>query len=149
MQLEQCAELISEMINRLEPLHVLDYGCGPDVALAKALKVKCAFKYQAYDKDVPKFSGEAFPADVVVCHRVLGGLDEDEAEDALDDLRRLTEGVCFMVVDQSAMPAVWWLPRIMVRFDLQTYQVAGDNCFYVVVYAQPRSIENEAGEKLS
>ena len=148
MQLEQYAELISEMINRLEPLHVLDYGCGPDVALAKALKVKHAFKYQAFDKDVPKFSGEPFPADVVVCTRVLGECDEAEAEEALDNLRRLTEGVCVMVVNHSVMPAVWWLPRIMVRFDLQTYQVAGDDSFYAVAYAHPKVIENEAGEKL-
>lgn len=149
MQLEEVAAIASEMINRLEPLHVLDYGCGADMKLAKALRVKCAFKYQAFDKDVPKLSAQPFPADVVVCTQMLGGLDEDEAEEVLDDLRRLTEGVCFMVVSGSDMPAVWWLPRIMVRFDLQTYQVAGSDSFYAVCYAQPRAIENEAGEKLS
>jgi len=148
MQLEQYAELISEMINRLEPLHVLDYGCGPDVALAKALKVKHAFKYQAYDREVPRFWDIPFPADVVVCTKMLGGLEDLDAEDVLDDLKRVTLGVCFMVITGSQMPAVWWLPRIMVRFDLQTYQVAGDDSFYAVAYAHPKVIENEAGEKL-
>jgi hypothetical protein len=80
---------------------------------------------------------------------MLGGLDEDDAEEVLEDLRRLTEGVCFMVVSGSDLPAFWWLPRMMFNFDVQTFQVSGADSFYVVGYARPRAIENEAGEKLS
>jgi hypothetical protein len=142
MQLEEYAQIIAQMIDKLEPLHVLDYGCGADLALAKALRengLTHSFKYQAYDPDVPRFAKQPFPADVVVCLHL--GSDE-----ALDDLRRLTEGVGFFVVSGDKHE---WLPRIMARFDLQTYQATGQEEFYAVVYAKPRAIENEAGEKLT
>ena len=142
MQLEEYAQIIAQMIARLEPLHVLDYGCGADLALAKHLK-ECglthSFKYQAYDADVPKFAAPPFPADIVVCLNL-------NTDEALEDLRRLVEGVGFFVV--TGCDVHEWLPRIMARFDLQTFQAVSPEEFYVVVYTKPRAIENEAGEKL-
>lgn len=152
MQLEECANVLASMINRLEPLHVLDYGCGQDLPLASALKdagVVCAFKYQAYDKDVPKYASMPFPADVVACTTLLGTLNDKEAEAALDDLHRVTDCVGFFVIKASQRPAEWWLPRIMVRFDLQTFQVVEGDSFYVVVYSHKGVIENVEGEKLA
>ena len=129
---------------------MLDYGCGSDIALAKSLKdsVTCSFKYQAFDRNVPRFASDPLPADIVVCTTLLGGLDYEESEETLEDLRRVTDCVGFFVVSGSKRPAEWWLPRIMCRFDLQTFQVVG-NDFYVVVYAHSRMIENQQGEKLS
>lgn len=151
MQLEEYSKIIASIINKIEPLHVLDYGCGEDIALARSLKssgITCSFKYQAFDKAVPRFAAEPLPADVVVCTTLLGGLDYEDAEETLGDLRRVTECVGLFVISGSKRPAEWWLPRIMCRFELQTFQVVEDE-FYVVVYSQPRAIENQQGEKLS
>ena len=150
MQLEEYALIISSMINKLQPLHVLDYGCGQGIPLAAALKkagISCAFKYQAFDADVPKLSDKPFPADIVLCTRLLGK--DEDAEDTLDELQRVTECVGLFVVSKSSKPTEWWMQRLMSRFDLQTFQVVENDSFYVVVYAQPRMIENLEGEKLS
>lgn len=149
---EEYTPIIASMLNKLEPMHVLDYGCGADLPLAKGLRnsgLTCGFKYQAYDRTVPRFASEPFPADVVLCTQILGAMDELEAEAALEEMHRLTEAVAFLVITGSKMPATWWLPRIMCRFDLQTFQVASLDSFYVVAYALPRAIESVTGEKLS
>src|SRR5574340_153645 len=65
-RLELCGGIVAQMIEALRPLHVLDYGCGPSVPLAGALReagVTHAFQLQAYDPDVPRFSAAPVPAD--------------------------------------------------------------------------------------
>lgn len=169
------AAMVANIINRLDVRHVLDYGCGSRLSLptelAKSKQVGHPFKYQAYDPCVPKYAAPPVPAELVVSLDVLEHIEEDSIDDVLDHLARLTEAVGFFSIDTGpAMkslpdgrnahvlqrPPEWWLPRIMCRFDLQTYQVAWRHPtndehikFFVVVNALPRAIEDTAGSKLS
>lgn len=165
--------MVAEIINRLEVLHVLDYGCGSRLSLAKSLqgKVKHGFKYQAYDPAVPKFAAPPVPADMVVALDVLEHIEEDHIDTVLDHLQQMTEAVGFFSIDTGPAaktlpdgrnahvlqrPPEWWLPRLMMRFALQTFQVVWSSPtddshlkFYVVVNAYPRSIEGTDGAKLT
>jgi hypothetical protein len=148
--LSESSKVIASIINRMEPLHVLDYGCGAEVPLGNELKkagISCSFSYQVYDKDVERFASTPLPADVVLCVNTLGKLSESEAEVTLEELYRLTECVGFYVITASEMPAEWWLPRLLNLFDLHTFQVVGNDSFYVVVYSRKGVIENLQGEK--
>lgn len=158
------APLVAQMIAKLEPSHVLDYGCGRHLVLPQALKelgVRHPFKYQAYDPAVERFAGDPVPAELVVCIDVLEHIEEDCIDGVLDHLCRLTEAVGLFTIDTGpAMkslpdgrnahilqrPPEWWLPRLMCRFDLQTFQMTHEHKFYVVVNAKPGSIENTEGE---
>ena len=147
LRLDQYAQIIAQMIETLEPLHVLDYGCGPDLALPRALAkagLTRAFKFQFYDPDVAKYASTPVPADVVVCLDLLNTGDDEAAEDTLDDLEALVDGVGFFAFETRSPE--WWLPRIIAKFDLQTYQrVPGGS--YAIVYGKPRSvIENTDGK---
>lgn len=152
MQLDEYAEIVAKMISKLEPNHVLDYGCGANIPLAKALTTKgvtCAFKYQAYAPKVPKLSAMPFPAEMVICLSILGEQkDEIDAEFILDDLRKVTDGAGFFVVAGSKLPMSWWLQRFASKFDLQSLQVTGENEYFVVVYAKPILIEGTDGAKI-
>lgn len=167
-------EMVADIINRLDVRHVLDYGCGsrlslPD-ALAKSKRVQHPFKYQAYDPCVPKYAAPPVPAELVVSLDVLEHIEEDSIDEVLDHLAQLTEAVGFFSIDTGPAkktltdgrnahvlqrPPEWWLPRIMCRFDLQTYQVVWKHPenddhfkFIVVVNAIPHAIEDTAGNKL-
>lgn len=161
------APIIAEVINKLEPAHVLDYGCGKHVMLAKALVkngIKHRFKYQAYDPCVPKYAGDPLPADMVVSVDVLEHIEEDRIDDVLDHLQRLTEAVGFFTIHTGPAskvlpdgrnahilqrPPEWWLPRLMCRFELQSFQLISPTQFYVLVTALPASIEAPDGSKIA
>ena len=168
---EQYAPLVAEIVNRLEVNHLLDYGCGSKLSLAKGLrgKVRHAFQYQAYDPCVPEFESAPVPAQMVAAIDVLEHIEPDRIDDVLDNLYELVESVGFFTVACRAakktlpdgrnahliqQPPEWWLPRLMARWELQTYQVTqsddeGTMAFYVIVYARPRQIEATDGTKLS
>lgn len=158
---EKYAPIVSEMVNKLEVNHLLDYGCGSRLSLMKALKVDHQIKYQAYDPAVVKFSSAPVPAEMVCCIDVLEHIEEDMIDEVLDHLMELTEAVAFISISTGPAsktlsdgrnahilqrPAEWWLPRLMCRFDLQNFQVTGPQDFYVVCYARGQ-IETPSGEK--
>lgn len=155
------APLISEIANKLEVQHILDYGCGSRLSLMKALKVDHQLKYQAYDPAVERFSSAPVPAEMVCCIDVLEHIEEDKIDNVLDHLMELTEALAFISISTGPAkktlsdgrnahilqrPAEWWLPRLMCRFDLQTFQVTGPQEFYTVLYARGQ-IETPTGEK--
>lgn len=159
-------ELVASVIERLNIQHLLDYGCGKRLSLAKAIqgKVRHAFTYQAYDPAVPEFAAAPVPAQMVACIDVLEHIEEDRIDDVLDHLYELVEEVgLFTIATGPAMKALpdgrnahvlqrppeWWLPRLMVRFELQTFQVVREGHFYVIVNAVPRQIEAPDGTKLT
>jgi hypothetical protein len=165
--------MVADVINRLEISHVLDYGCGSRLSLVEGLKGKVnhAFKYQPYDPCVPVHSSPPVPAELVVCLDVLEHIEEDCIEDVLDHLEELTEAFGFFSIDTGPAskfmsdgrnahvlqrPVEWWLPRIMCRFDLQTFQIVWHDPkhpdrlkFYVIVNAKSKLIEGTDGSKLS
>jgi len=159
------APLVAQVIDRIEAQHVLDYGCGSALALPRFLKglIKHRFTYQAYDPCVPKYASPPVPAELVVCIDVLEHIEEDCIDSVLDHLQEMTEAVgLFTIATGPAIkvlsdgrnahilqrPPEWWLPRIMCRFDLQTFQVTGPNGFYVLVHARPGLIEDTDGHKI-
>lgn len=157
----QYAPLVAQMIDRLSVAHLLDYGCGKNMNLARtmfgennALRPKLThiprgeeFKYQAYDPAVPELSGAPTPAGMVACIDVLEHIEPDCLDEVLDHLQVLTQGVLFVTVHTgpamkilpdgrnahiNQQPMEYWLPKLWVRFALHTVQVTGPQAFYVI-----------------
>lgn len=131
--------------------HLLDYGCGSQVNLAKHLKVKAKLTYQAYDPGVPRFSKAPLPAQMVACIDVLEHIEPDFLDSVLNDLHRLTQGVLFSTVDTAPAvktlsdgrnahliqePLSWWLPKFWERWELQTVQATSPHSFLVIALAK-------------
>lgn len=143
--------------------HLLDYGCGSNVNLAKHLKVPHKVTYQAYDPGVPRFSKPAMPAEMVACVDVLEHIEPELLDNVMDDLARVTEAILFASVDTGPavkvlsdgrnahliqQPMSWWLPKFWERrFRLQTVQETGEHSFFVIATAEPR-LEFSDGSKV-
>lgn len=162
---EQYGPLIAQILNRLEVSHLLDYGSGKNMGLMKGLqgKIKGKLTYQAYDPGVPELAGDPIPAQMVACVDVLEHIEPECLDNVLDHLASLTEVVAFLSVHMGPAlktlpdgrnahliqePVEWWLPKIMQRFDLQTFQMSSEKGFYVICYAKPR-LEAVDGSKLT
>lgn len=158
------APVVSEIVNKLEVAHLLDYGCGSKMNLARNLKVRHALKYQAYDPGVERLAGAPVPAEMVACIDVLEHIEPDCLDAVLDHLQALAEGVLFVSIHTGPavkvlsdgrnahliqQPLSWWLPKLWERFELHTVQVTGDHGFYVVAYSKAGAIEDASGEKLT
>ena len=158
------APLVSEIINRLEVQHVLDYGAGKNMNLARSLAglVKHKFKYQAYDPGVPEMSSAPIPAEMVCCIDVLEHIEPELLDNVLDHLAALTEAVAFITVHMGPAgkvlpdgrnahliqePMAWWLPKFLERFELQTVQQTNAYSFHIIAHPKLR-IEAPNGEKL-
>lgn len=164
------ANLVAKLINKLEVTHLLDYGCGSRLSLARGLekeRINHAFKYQAYDPCVEKYSSAPVPAELVCCIDVLEHIEEDSIDEVLDHLQALTEAVGFFTFDTGPAekilpdgrnahilqrPMEWWIAKICERFDLQTLQVTATDeenpwhvKFFMVVNAKPLHIEGTDG----
>lgn len=144
---------MSQIVNKLGVSHLLDYGCGANVNLAKNLKAGHKVTYQAYDPGVPRYAKEPLPAELVCCIDVLEHIEPELLENVLDHLCRLSEALVFLSIDTGPavkvlqdgrnahliqQPISWWLPKIWDRWDLQTVQQASETGFYVVASAKPR-----------
>ena len=154
--------MVSEIINRMQIEHLLDYGCGKNVSLARHLKVKQKLTYQAYDPGVPKFAKEPMPAQMVCCIDVLEHVEPEHLDGVLDDLARLCEGIVFLSfytgpavktlsdgrnAHLTQQPMQWWLPKFWDRWDLQTVQMMSDGTYFVIGYAKPR-LEDQSGVQI-
>lgn len=148
----QYAPMVSDIIKRMEVTHLLDYGSGANVNLAKHLKVSHKLTYQAYDPGVPRFSKAPLPAQMVACIDVLEHIEPDFLESVLNDLMRLTEVILFATVDTGPAvktlsdgrnahltqePLSWWLPKLWERWSLQTIQATSEHSFMVIALAKP------------
>lgn len=156
------APLVTSMIDRLEVTHLLDYGCGSQMALGNNIKPKGALTYQAYDPGVEELASDPIPAQMVTCIDVLEHIEPDLLDNVLDHIASLTELVAFLTVHTGPAkkvladgrnahliqePMEWWLPQIWTRFDVRTVQKMSDKAFYVIAHAKPR-IELPDGSKL-
>jgi hypothetical protein len=145
--------LVSQIIEKLEISHLLDYGCGSRMSLTKTLKVKHKLTYQGYDPGVPEMAGKPIPAQMVACIDVLEHIEPEFLDNVLDHLAELTEVIVFLTIHTgpamkvltdgrnahlTQQPMEWWLPKIWSRWDIQTVQVAHENGFYVIGYSKPR-----------
>jgi hypothetical protein len=156
------APLVSQIIERAEVTHLLDYGCGAKCNLARNLKVPHKITYQAYDPAVPEFASAPAPAQMVACIDVLEHIEPQCLKAVLDDLKALTEGIVFLTIHTgpavktltdgrnahlTQKPLTWWLPKLWKRWDLQTVQVTGEHGFYVIGFAKSQ-IEDADGKLL-
>jgi hypothetical protein len=157
------APLVTQIINRLEVTHLLDYGCGSKMALGNNIKPEKKITYQAYDPGVAELAGDPIPAQMVACIDVLEHIEPESLDNVLDHLASLTEIVAFLTVHTGPAlkvladgrnahliqePMEWWLPKIWSRFDVQTVQKLSEKAFYVIAYAKPR-LEAPDGTKLT
>jgi hypothetical protein len=158
--------LVSQIVNKLQITHLLDYGCGRKMSLLKTLKAQGPLKYQGYDPGagLEELATAPIPAQMVCCIDVLEHIEPQYLDNVLNHLRDLTEVVTFLTIHTGpAMkvlpdgrnahltqePMSWWLPKLWDRFDLQTVQQAHENGFYIIAYAKPRELEAKDGSKLS
>lgn len=155
--------MISQIVERMEISHLLDYGCGKRMGLLKTLK-KPSWKltYQGYDPGVTELSSPPIPAQMVCCIDVLEHIEPEYLDNVLDHLAKLTEDIVFLSIHTgpamktlqdgrnahlTQQPIEWWLPKLTDRFDIQTLQKVGDHNYYSILYAKPR-LEAADGSKL-
>jgi hypothetical protein len=154
--------MVSQIIERMEVDHLLDYGCGAQTNLAKNLKVSRKLMYQAYDPGVPRFSKSPVPAQMVACIDVLEHIEPEYLETVLDELQRLAEAIVFLTVTTCAalktlsdgrnahltqQPMGWWLPKFLDRWSVQTVQTISEESFFVVGTTRS-SLERPDGSRL-
>jgi hypothetical protein len=157
------APLVTQIIDKLEITHLLDYGCGSAMNLGKSIKPKQKLQYQAYDPCVPDLSGDPVPAQLVCCIDVLEHIEPEYLDNVLDHLVSLTEIAVVLTIHTGPAlkklsdgrnahliqePMQWWLPKLWDRWDIQTVQKNGEKAFHVIGYAKPR-LEAVDGSKLT
>jgi len=148
--------MVSNIVDKLEIDHLLDYGCGSNLSLQETLKPARDFMYQAYDPCVARYAAEPVPADMVVCIDVLEHIEPHLLDNVLDHLAELTELVLFTSINTGPagktledgrnahliqQPMEWWLPKLWERFTIQTVQVSGLQEFFVIANHIDLSIE--------
>lgn len=134
------APIVASLINRYGLEELLDYGAGK-LRLIHALSgmVKHPMRMQVYEpaSDDLELRLPPRPSQFVTCIDVLECVESECLEDVLDDLVRVTTQVGFFTIGtqfakrrlsdgsnthQTVQPPEWWLPKIMQRWDLQTFQ---------------------------
>jgi len=134
------APMVAQIINANRVGELLDYGAGR-MNLMRAISdqrmVNHPFRYIPYEPSNPDFSDPPAPAEMVACVDVLEHIEPDCLDDVLDDLKRVTKGIGFFTVACGPAakvlpdgrnahliqePPEWWLPKLLERFDLYTFQ---------------------------
>jgi len=145
----QYAPIVTKYINQLEVTDLLDYGAGK-CRLFEHIKPDHKMRLQAYDPGVLKLAGDPVPAQMVCCIDVLEHVEPHLLDNVLDDIKRLAVEFVFLSIHTG--PAVkvlsdgrnahliqegpdWWLPKIMERWSLQTFQTTRGG-FFVFGVAQ-------------
>lgn len=141
--------LISQIVDRLEIDHLLDYGCGSNLSLQETFRPQRAVQYQCYDPGVPEYSEPPIPAQMVVSIDVLEHIEPECLEAVFAHLSELTEEVLFASVHTgpagktledgrnahlTQQPPEWWLPRFWEYFALQSFQVVSPVEFFVICH---------------
>lgn len=133
----QYGGIVSELINRLNVMTVVDYGCGSMQNLAKVLRPDHEITYEGYDPCVEEFSKRPDPAQLLCCIDVLEHIEPELLDNVLDDIRSLSPYWAFLTVHTGPAvktlsdgrnahliqkPPIWWLEHIFKRWDVQMYQ---------------------------
>ena len=146
------APLVAQVIEAVGAQELLDYGAGKG-RLGVTLKqhVRRPLLIHHYDPAIPEWSTPPQPCRFVACIDVLEHIEPALLDNVLDDLRRGTAGVGVFTVHTSVaekflpegrnahliqQPPAWWLPKLLDRFELATFNriPAG---FWVVVERKP------------
>lgn len=133
----QFGNVVTDLINRLNIMSVLDYGCGSMQNLLKVLRPDHDIFYNGYDPGVQEYSDSPEPADLVVCIDVLEHIEPDLLDNVLNDLQRVSPKWFYATVHTG--PArkmlsdgrnahliqkhpLWWLEHLYKRWDVRQYQ---------------------------
>lgn len=123
-------DTVLKLSKQLNTTSILDYGCGKG-QLAKSLP----FPIWEYDPAIPEKSELPKPADIVICTDVLEHIEPDKLNFVLEDLKRVTKKVAYLVI--STRKAVktysngqnthlivqgkeWWEKKLSKFFDIGT-----------------------------
>lgn len=147
------APLVAQVIEAFGVTEMLDYGAGKGrlgVALREHLPRPLTIHH--YDPAVTKWSAPPAPCGFVACIDVLEHIEPALLDNVMNDLQRVTSGVGLFTVHTEAaikvlpdgrnahliqQPPRWWLPRIMDRFELVTFN-RGEMGFFVTVEPKRR-----------
>lgn len=115
------------------------------------MKPNRAFRYQGYDPGVPEYAAYPESAEVVTCIDVLEHIEPEYLDNVLDHLEGVTEVALFASIHMGPAGKTlddgrnahltqerpeWWLPKLMQRFDLQSFQMVSDYEFFVIMNKQ-------------
>ena len=149
----QFAPIVAELVELAGASELLDYGAGKGrLGLSLREFVKRPLTVHNYEPAMPQWSARPEPCRFVACIDVLEHVEPELLDNVLEDLERVTSGVGFFTVHTEAAlkqlpdgrnthlnqrPASWWLPRIMERFELVSYNRVPAG-FWVAVEAKAR-----------
>jgi len=122
--------IISNIINQTRVDTVLDYGAGKG-ELARNLTLDHRVAVHLYDPSLPDISDTPDPQQLTVCINVLEYVEAEYLGEVLDDLKRCTEYMTFIVITEDERKMEDWLPKIMARFRVESL-VRDNQDFYVV-----------------
>jgi hypothetical protein len=131
------APLVAELLQMTGSTELLDYGAGKGrlgASLREILNRPLTIHH--YEPAMPQWSARPAPCGFVACIDVLEHIEPDLLDNVLDDLKRVATGVgVFTVHTGPAIKALpdgrnahliqkppnWWLPRLLERFELVTF----------------------------
>jgi hypothetical protein len=142
------APIVADVVKAVRATELLDYGAGKG-RLGEELRTKYGLQLEIhhYDPAIPAWSGAPRPRRLVACLDVLEHIEPELLDNVLDDLKRVVLAVGVFTVHTGAAvkvlpdgrnahliqrPPSWWLPRLMERFELATFNRM-DNGFWVAV----------------
>ena len=146
------APLVAQVLDAVGASELLDYGAGKG-RLGQTLRqhIKRPLTIHHYDPAIPDWSAAPQPCGFVACIDVLEHIEPDLIDNVLDDLKRVLAGVgVFTVHTEPAVkvladgrnahliqqPPAWWLPKLMERFELASFNRMQMG-FWVVVERRP------------
>ena len=133
----QYAPLVAQVIAAVGAEELLDYGAGKGrLGIALKQHMQRPLRIHHYDPAIPEWSTPPQPCGFVACIDVLEHIEPALLDNVLDDLQRVTAGIgVFTVHTKPAVkvmsdgrnahliqqPPAWWLPRLLDRFELETF----------------------------
>lgn len=126
--------VVSDMVNKTGSKTLLDYGCGRNRSLLKALD--CDVQYIGYDPGVEEYSAEPPACDAVACIDVLEHIEPELLDNVLDHIRSKTLKHALLTIHTGPAvktlsdgrnahliqePPRWWLPKIWDRWELRSF----------------------------
>lgn len=142
------ADTIKKILIDTNSSTLSDYGAGKkilnDAILATGYN---KFTYYPYDPAFPEY-GDPRPAEIVTCIDVMEHIEIDFLDSVLDDLKRITQKLCFLSIATRPArkelsdgrnahliqePARWWLPKLCSRFDIEYMQLNPKQKGFIVI----------------
>lgn len=154
------APTVANIIHSYHVTELLDYGAGR-LNLIKEISdkrmVAHKFTYTPYEPSNAKYSATPQPSEMVACIDVLEHIEPECLDNVLEDLARVTKKIGLFTVSCVEAKKVlpdgrnahliieqpdWWLPKIMSRFELQSFQKTPDGFLVLVTPCQFQPTQN-------